>query len=205
MQDGDSTKERTKRNGEQFGQAHLIPKTKSTYLQSATINHARIQRQEQKQERNAELQPNIIVTRAHLHSSTLQDWRHTQTFTQNPKETKVATSLARTESFSVPSAPSSSGVVGELVLHAARVGRSTPRTGFEERTGFPALSRRTLKQELPLSLTTPSCTKGSRSREPSSSALFVARGSAPSLRPVLCSTPHRGVSRKVSSGGVPPP
>ena len=33
MQDGDSTKERTKRNGEQFGQAHLIPKTKSTYIQ----------------------------------------------------------------------------------------------------------------------------------------------------------------------------
>ena len=34
---------------------------------------------------------------------------------------------------------------------------------------------------------------------------FVVRGSAPSLRPVLCSTSLRGVSRKLSKGGVPPP
>ena len=34
---------------------------------------------------------------------------------------------------------------------------------------------------------------------------FVARGSAPSLCPVLCSTSLRGVSRKLSKGGVPPP
>ena len=47
----------------------------------------------QSKETNAELLPNIIVTRAHLHSSTLQNWRHTHTFTQNPKETEVATSL----------------------------------------------------------------------------------------------------------------
>ena len=177
-----------------------------------------VYKQEQKQERNAELQPNIIVTRAHLHSSTLQDWRHTHTFTQKPKETKVMTSLARTESFSAPSAPSSSGVVGELVPRAARVGRSTPRTGFWERTGFPALSRRTLEQELSLSLSPHRhVPKGPRlirikgslslglSPELSSSTPFVARGSAPSLRPVLCSTSLRGVSRKVSSGGVPPP
>ena len=91
----------------------------------------------------------------------------------------MATSLARTES-SAPSAPSSSGVVGELVLRAARVGRSTPWTGFGERTEFPALSRRTLEQELPLSLTTPSCTKGS-------SALN-------SPRPPVCSSGLRPVA-----------
>ena len=36
---------------------------------------------------------------------------------------------------------------------------------------------------------------------------FVVRGSAlrSALRPVPCSTPLRGVSRKVSKGGVPPP
>ena len=33
---------------------------------------------------------------------------------------------------------------------------------------------------------------------------FVARDSAPLLRPVLCSTSLRGVSRKLSKGGVPP-
>ena len=72
----------------------------------------------------------------------------------------------------------------------------------------PHRLRRTLGQELSirnsrtgaflLSLTTP----------PSGTLLvrpFVAPGSAPSLRPVLCSTFLRGVSRKVSRGGVPHP
>ena len=88
----------------------------------------------------------MIVTRAHLHSSTLQDWRHTHTFTQNPKEIEVATSLCAHRVLL--RALSSSGVVGELVLRAARVGRSTPRTGFGERTGFPAPSRRRRRGEI---------------------------------------------------------
>ena len=68
-----------------------------------------------------------------------------------------------------------------------------------------------------LSLHTVVCTKGPLSHRrlyersaksrpsPRRSTPFVAWGSAPSLRPVLCSTPLRGASRKVSSGGVPPP
>ena len=94
MQDGDSNRGKDEAKRGTIGPAHLMRDTrKHVFTVAATINHARIQRQEQKQERNAELQPNIFVTRAHLHSSTLQDWCHTHTFTQNPKETEVATSL----------------------------------------------------------------------------------------------------------------
>jgi len=59
----------------------------------------------------------------------LKDWRHTHTFTQNPKEMEVATSLWSSPSL-VTATPSSSGVVRELVPRAARVVRSTARTGF---------------------------------------------------------------------------
>ena len=52
----------------------------------------------QKQGHNAELQPNIIYYTEHLNNSTSPDWRHTHTFTQNPKEMEVATSLS-VESF----------------------------------------------------------------------------------------------------------
>ena len=86
----------------------------------------------QKHEHNAELQPNMIITQQHLNSSTSPDWRHTHTFTQNPKEMEVATSLWSSPSF-VTATPSSSGLVRELVPRAARVVRSTAQTGFVRR------------------------------------------------------------------------
>ena len=59
------------------------------------------------------------------------------------------TSLRASSPSPAPSAPRSSGVVGELVLRAGTSGRSTPRTEMRnERTRFPALSRRGLRREI---------------------------------------------------------
>ena len=252
MQDGDSTKERTKRNGIQFTSTFNARHTEARiYRQQQLCTYTVKARTKARTKRRATTE--YICYTGTLTQFYLIDWRHTHTFTQNPKETKVATSLACTEFFSAPLAPSSSGVVGELVPRATRVGRSTPRTGFwgtnggfqrylgadgggdhrysgsrERENGGPAGSHQrglgttptpanprtgTLEQELSLSLS-PHRRLYKRSKahqdkglrpELSSSALFVARGSAPSLRPVLCSTSLRGISRKVSTGGVPPP
>ena len=83
----------------------------------------------QKQGHNAELQLNMIYYTGTLKQFYLMDWRHTHTFTQNPKEMEVATSLWSSPSLGTAT-PSSSGVVHELVPRAARVVRSTARTGF---------------------------------------------------------------------------
>ena len=115
MQDGNSNKGKDEAKRGTIGQAHLMRYTqKHVFTVAATITHARIQ----KQERNAELQPNIIIIQAHLYNSTLTDWRHTHTFTQNPKEKKVVTSLCASSPSPATATPSSSGVVGELVLRA---------------------------------------------------------------------------------------
>ena len=143
---------------------------------------------------------------------------------------EVATSLWSSPSL-VTATPSSSGVVRELVPRAARVVRSTARTGFWGTDGVcSALSPRSLtgfqgsredrgigrNNKLAGNNRLGQGTKGTRSslgtrrHEPSSSAPFVARGSA--LRSALFSTPFfappppplRGVSRKISKGGVPP-
>ena len=83
----------------------------------------------QKQGHNAELQPNMIYYTGTLKQFYLMDWRHTHTFTQNPKEMEVATSLWSSPSF-VTATPSPSGVVRELVPRVARVVHPTARTGF---------------------------------------------------------------------------
>ena len=139
MQDGDSTQERTKRNGGTIEQAHLMRDTRKQQL----IMH--VYKQEQKQERNAELQPNIFVTRAHLHSSTLQDWRHTHTHlhkTQKKPKWRLplrAPSPSPRPQLPAPPAWSVSSCLAPHVLAARHHGRC-----FWERTGFSgAISVRT--------------------------------------------------------------
>ena len=119
MQDGDSNKGKDEAKRETIGQAHLIPKTKSTYLhwQQQVIIH--VYSQEQKQERNAERQPNIIVTRAHLFSSTLDGLvPHTHIYTKTQRNKSGDFPLRAPSPSPATATPSSSGVVGELVLRA---------------------------------------------------------------------------------------
>ena len=129
--------------------------------------------------------------------------------------------------------PSPSGMVRELVPRVARVFRPTARTGFwGNGRVFPALPPRLLTgfqgslkdqkgKEGRLAGATPQRpTNQPRPERDSSSIrtplksisnirLFCSPGLRPSLRlaprPVPRSTPLRGVSRKVSKGGVPPP
>ena len=167
----------------------------------------------------------------HLNNSTSPDWRHTHTFTQNPKEMEVATSLYVESSFrDRNSEPLRRGPRA----HAARRscgppdstdGVSGKRTGFVRRY-LPARSRdsraraRTKrqkkgrlagttdkKQESDFAGTKPRrpTNQPGRPREKPPRPSFCSAGLRPSLRPVPCSTPLRDGSRKVSKGGVPPP
>ena len=159
----------------------------------------------------------------------------------------MVTSLRASSPSPATATPSSSGVVGELVLRAGTcwpfdttvwggertngvfattsarmeggklsilgVGRGEWRT-LRPTSGVAGPHRlrrtlgqepsnrnsrtRTLEQELSFSLS--QHRPGTLLVRP-----FVAQCSAPSLRPVLFSTSLRGVSRKLSKGGVPPP
>ena len=97
MQDGDSNKGKDEAKRGTIGQAHLMRDTrKHVFTVAATINHAVIQ----KQERNAELQPNIIITLAHLHSSKLDGLApHTHIYTK-PQRKESGDFPGRVESSS---------------------------------------------------------------------------------------------------------
>ena len=98
MQDGDSNKGMDAAKWGTIGQAHLMRDTrKHVFTVAATINHAVIQ----KQERNAELQPNIMV----IYTSTLIQFYftrlapHTHIYTK-PQRKESGDFPARVESFS---------------------------------------------------------------------------------------------------------
>ena len=135
--------------------------------------HVYNQSKEQKQEHNAELQPNIIYTST-LTQFYLMDWRHTHTFTQNPKKRKWRLPCAHRVLLPRPqlSAPPAWSV--SSCFAPPRVGRTTPRAGFWERTGFSgAVSARTKGERKP-------------------SILGVGRGKWRTLRPTSgVSGPHR--------------
>ena len=129
--------------------------------------------------------------------------------------------------------PSPSGVVRELVPRVARVVRPTARTGFWGKgRGFLALPPCLLmgfqgssgikrgrkgdwqEQRLNDQSTNRDPRETAAASEPHSNSIsnirpFYSPGLRPSLRlaprHVPCSTPLRGVSRRVPKGGVPPP
>ena len=135
---------------------------------------------------------------------------------------EVATSLiAASSPPPATSTPSSPGVVRELVPRAARVGRSTALMGFWGTNGVfrRYLRARSIKGSA-LAPGIPGLTQGSKGSAGTTGSrdqkalkgllssqihTFCSAGLRPSLRLVLCSTPLRGASRKVSKGGVPPP
>ena len=136
MQDGDSIKGKDEAKRETIEQAHLLRDTRKHVFLVSNSFHARIYNESK--ETKARIQCRA-TTEYDLRTGTLIQFYftrlapHTHTFTQNPKEMEVATSLWSSPS---PATPSSSGVVRELVPRAGTCGRSTPRTGF------PALSQR---------------------------------------------------------------
>ena len=101
MQDGDSNKGKDEAKRGTVEQAHLMHDTRKhvfTVSNSYPCTYT-VKAKKQKQGHNAELQRNIIYDTGTLKQFYLKDWRHTHTFTQNPKEMEVATSLC-VESFS---------------------------------------------------------------------------------------------------------
>ena len=101
MQDGESNKGKDEAKRGTIGQAHLMHDTrKHVFTVAATSSHSRIQsRTKARTKRRATTEYNCYMgTLTQFYFTRLVP--HTHTFTQNPKETKVATSLARTESFS---------------------------------------------------------------------------------------------------------
>ena len=83
MQDGESIKRKDEARRETIGQAHLLhtqTSTEGTYTVTVTI-----MQRKHKQRTNADLQPNKAIHTATLKQFDFTDWRHPQTFTQNPK------------------------------------------------------------------------------------------------------------------------
>ena len=135
MQDGDSIKRKDEAKRETIEQAHLLRATRQ-HVFLVSNSYARIYNHSNntsKEQCRATTEYNaIIYSTRHLSNSTLQDWRHTHTFTQNPKEMEVATSLS-VESFLSDhnSEPLRRGPRAPA-WRVARVVRSTARTGFWE-------------------------------------------------------------------------
>ena len=134
MQDRDSNRGKDEAKRGTIGQAHLIQKTKSTYLQlqQQLIMHV----YKSKNERRATTEYNCYTgTLTQFYFTRLVP--HTHTFTQNPKETKVATSLCAHRvlllrlQLPAPPAWSVSSCFAPHVLAARHHGR-----GFGNEPGF---------------------------------------------------------------------
>ena len=72
MQDGDSIKGKVEAKRDTVEQAHLMRDTRKhvfTVSNSYSCTY-KVKAKKQKQEHNAELQPNIIITQEHLNDST---------------------------------------------------------------------------------------------------------------------------------------